>query len=499
VIFNRTLTQTEVTRYYRPDSSLSVQFVSPSDITGNFSKNYIIANFTTVNSANNFTNLTVNLYNSTSLINSTVYLTNKSSYYLSYNNLSFGFYKINATLSDDVDVLNFTETRTYNLSGVCNPNWINYNTTCGYHCGSWNKFQTYYLDSFLCGTNSSLPVDNGTCYDCDYCIPTFDCILYNATCNGNPPTNYNCLSANDTTSCCSTTLLSSDCNFTGNISIFDRLYQIEMFSNVSVMVNSYPYVDFNVSYPIVLLVPTNNQSNVSMYLNGTYFNVPYVNGFYQITLLFTAIGDYPFVINATNPCSSIIGDIHGTFKVRHPFYITINGYKDFLNNSYVNNFAYLTAEFSNSYYNENLDMFIHPVNGRPVPVFHAYYIDGTGTLKLYEPNNYVIRLIDGQITFQSTYSPANVSKSYGTNVLVGKYYFNGSDETINVYFSSKDLHPYSWLFNWIFIIIIFGTVIVSIIVFFLFPDKPQISLGFFFILIVGSIIGRIAIWFFIGS
>lgn len=116
-IFNRTLTSTEVLRYYREASSLSIQFVLPSDNTGNLNKDNIIINITSSNIINNFTNLTIKLFNSTSLINTTNYLTNQSYYYLKYQNLSAGYYYVNATTFDDVGISNSTETRVYNVSG----------------------------------------------------------------------------------------------------------------------------------------------------------------------------------------------------------------------------------------------------------------------------------------------------------------------------------------------------------------------------------------------
>jgi hypothetical protein len=379
----------------------------------------------------------------------------------------------------------------YSLPVNCSENWVQHNSSCGNYCGSWDKYQIHYTDTNNCGTNITLPADNGTCYDCNYCTPVFSCTLFNSTCSGNPPTDYTCLKANDTITCCNTTGLTSDCSYTGNLSDFDVHFTFDMLNNATIIVPSYPYVDLNTSYTIKLSVPTNNKSYIKLYLNSpdginSTFNFSFIDGKYQITLLFTEEGNYPFIINGTNPCSTLTGQINGVFLVRKPYNITFCGFKKNgdSSSSYVNDFAYLIAEFTSSkkYYNTNLEQFITPLGFSTTfktPVFHTLYRGGCGTFKLYEPNEeYAVRLFDGIATYQTTFSPPNISKTYGTNIFFGKYVFNGTDYAYNILFDEKDVYQYRWLFNWLFIIFVIGAIVVSIFLFFVIPEKPSLSVIF---------------------
>lgn len=321
----------------------------------------------------------------------------------------------------------------------CIPNWIPYNSTC------FNNSKTLnYFDNNSCGSNSSLPFDNGTIYynSCGVCIP----------------------------------------------------------SPINLVVLNYPYVDLNTSYNLILSSPVNSGYPISIYitnLSGSVlpFNFSYVSGHYEIDLSFSTIGDYNFVINSSDSCIS--GSLSGTFLVRNPFYITVNGFKDKNNDSYINNFAYMIAQISGNSINPTLEQFTPVLNSN---VFHAQYSNGQAILKIYEPNKYyLLRLVDGQITFPNTYSIPNVSKSYGINAYLGRYYFNGSDETLNIYLTEKDLHPYSWLLNWGFIIFLISCAIITMIMFFIIPDRPWVAMSFGFGTIGLSIMIRVGIWFFTGS
>jgi hypothetical protein len=271
---------------------------------------------------------------------------------------------------------------------------------------------------------------------------------------------------------------------------------------------SYPYVDLNTTYQIkvspfyvgvsnVKIQITDPNNSVSVY-SLIYDNV----SSYSRSFIFDTIGDYNFVIYGDNICPTILTNITGTLLVREPYYVTICGFNDKSGTVFKDNFAYLTAEFTNAKYNANLDQFITPLGFATTfktPVFHTPYINGCGTLKLYESNaSYVLRLFDGLATFQSEYSQPNLTKTYGTNILIGQNTFNGTSENLDVYLSAKDIKPYFWLMNIIFIIAVILVLIISIGLFFMMSDRPSFVFIFFIIGIIALIIGRIIIYFWIG-
>ena len=120
------------------------------------------------------------------------------------------------------------------------------------------------------------------------------------------------------------------------------------------------------------------------------------------------------------------------------------------------------------------------------------------TLKLYDPSTYTLRLFDGQTSFLTDYSQPNITKSYGTNILIGQQKLNGTSENLAVYLSPSDIRPYFSLFNWILIIVLVMSIIIAIFMFFVIPEHPQIALTFGLIMVVGSILLRLILWFYIG-
>jgi hypothetical protein len=336
--------------------------------------------------------------------------------------------------------------------------------------------------------NRTLTQQEVTDYYGDYsCSPVWSCSLFNQTCSGVFPSSFECLEVIDSSTCCNLSNLYDSCVYTGNVSDFDFHFVVE---NLTASVPSYPYVILNSTYSIKLDFPTNAFSDVKMYLtnpdgNLSIFNFSYVDNSYSLNLLFMEEGDYPFVINGTNPCFDLNGQVTGMFKVRIPFNVTFCAYEikdQIITGRYENDFAYLIAEFTDEkpYYYPTLEQFITPLGFKmtyKTPVFHTLYRDGCGTLTLYEKNvSYGIRLFDGQATFLTTFSSPNISKTYGANILFGKYTFNGTD-SYNVYLSSKDIHQYTWLANWIYIIMLILCVVGAVFLFFMFPDKPSISMG----------------------
>ena len=372
----------------------------------------------------------------------------------------------------------------------CNSSFVANYTSCNI---SDSRVKYYYNSASCCAlTNLSSdctpPVDNGTISSCDYCMPVWNCVHYANTC---PSMNtfLQCDVVNDThiPSCCSQTNLTSDCVV--NASVFDKpCGNLTRYLNVL----TYPYVAVNTTYPMEYITFIDGVRSyiqpmqISIWngvINET-FNMTFDNSSqsYKISFSFTAEGDYPFTIYSTYPYNY---NLDGELLVRVPFNITFCAYEikdQIITGRYENDFAYLIAEFTDEkpYYYPTLEQFITPLGFKmtyKTPVFHTLYRDGCGTFTLYEKNtDYGIRLFDGQATFLTTFSSPNISKTYGANILFGKYTFNGTD-SYNVYLSSKDIHQYTWLANWIYIILLILCVVGSVFLFFMFPDKPSISMA----------------------
>lgn len=271
------------------------------------------------------------------------------------------------------------------------------------------------------------------------------------------------------------------------------------------------YVDVNTTYPLILVPLDENIWDINLYTNGNSYNFIWSGTQYELSLVFSDIGDYPFVINSTN----VTGEITGTFLVRQPYYLTFKLFKEkapilpFLTTKYINNFGFITAEFvgdqSNIYknnYDSTLEKYLTPISMIPEkykkPVFYGQYINGQSTIKLYDTSTYAFRLIDGQITFPYSYSVPNITKSYGTNIYLGLFTTNGTNQEYTIYVSKSDIKPMTTLFNWILVIGLIITIFVSIAIFFIIPEVPLTSLVFGIISTISLIILRIGVWFLYG-
>ena len=414
---------------------------------------------------------------------------------------------------------------------------------CNYCDSSWTAHQTnctvfdtdtkYYTESSGCCNTTPLPsdctppIDNGTTTSCDYCVPNWICGQFDLPCP-NPLSNdiLKCLKANLTNSpdCCNKTNLTSDCIFSGNLSEYSRNCGYRyFFINMSflvplwdyiqpiVTVPTYPYVDWNVTYPI----------EVTLFLNGSKINIEWLkinitapsgnisefnfswdadSKSYKEELIFTAIGDYNFTIYGKDP-NQVIYNTTGMFLVREPFYVTFEGFLEKNTSKYINKWAYVILEIEKNpkMYNDALEQFITPLMFKYIykkPVFHAPYIDGKATVKVYEKNQtYAVRMIDGLITFENVYSPPKVQKSYGVNMFVGSILMNGSNSTYQYYFTKKDLNQFTWLLN---IIVFFGMLfafVLAIALLIIIPDKPVIAMSFGLGITGMLILIKIMAWF----
>jgi len=130
-------------RYFTINDTISpqIQFVAPTTQTGNYSQNYIEANVTAFD--DNLDTITIYLYNSTGLVNSTS--GSSSPLFINFTDLQDDTYYLNATANDTFGNSNRTETMTIVLdtiapliyynpntdeNGTYNKNWIFINVTC---------------------------------------------------------------------------------------------------------------------------------------------------------------------------------------------------------------------------------------------------------------------------------------------------------------------------------------------------------------------------------
>jgi hypothetical protein len=293
------------------------------------------------------------------------------------------------------------------------------------------------------------------------------------------------------------------------LSLFLMLFLVSTASAITLSSNDV-YLSANKTYPILLIPNDNNVWDMKLWIseggNWTSFDFAWTGSYYNMSLIFTELGDYPFVVNSTN----VTGSITGNFLVRTEYNVTFRFYKDkeatiFSSNKYINEMAYVTAElvgtnkFAINNYDPYLETFL-PQNKNPIyqkPVWYARYSNGVATLRLYEQGEYAIRIIDGEISFEGEYSIPNITDSYGTNIYVGKYILTNSTSHTAL-LTEKDLNPWKFLFNWLFIIGIGLVVIISIFLFFVIPEKPFLSFTFGVGFISMLILLRIGLWFWIG-
>lgn len=265
------------------------------------------------------------------------------------------------------------------------------------------------------------------------------------------------------------------------------------------------YMDVNRTYPLTLIPLDENIWNITLNVydgNWSSFNFTWNGSVYQLSILFNTIGDYPFVINSTE----VAGDIRGTFLVRQPFNATFRFIKRtqsyvFFSNKYINNYAYVTAELLTNprKYDDNIEPFFAqlPLTSRAgTPAWFGEYTNGVATIKLYEGGTYVIRLIDGEITFPNEYSVPNITQSYGVNSYIGQYALNNTS-SYEILLTSKMLKPYTWLFNIVLIILIIVCVIGAVFVFFAIPQSPAIAISLGLVLPIILIIIRIILYIWI--
>ena len=357
-----------------------------------------------------------------------------------------------------------------------------------------------YFDANTCGTFDDLPADNGTIQFCDFCSQSFQCTVFDNSCGSGIPL-LNCLNTEPLNqTCCDTTNLTSDCFFTGNLSFFELVCGV---LDLTLVVPTFPYVDFNTTYPMELIF---TQNNITVNLTDFRLNLTDPSGntsqfdfvldistqTYKLNLLFVEEGDFPFRIFALSPYDNI-PEITGTLIVRKPYFITFRVFEEknsrFFGRSnigaYKNKFAVLIAELGRTKkirFDPILEHYITPLfftKQFNTSVFSAPYDNGEAELKLWETGKYGFRLLDARdITFDGVFVVPNVTDTYGLNAFVGEFTFNGTNQTVEVFFDEKDTNQYRWLFNLIFVITLVLIIATSIFLFFVIPSVPQLSIIF---------------------
>jgi hypothetical protein len=458
---------------------------------------------------NTIVNYSISLLNADETFNSIVIMNNgiNLGYLWNSSTIPDGNYRIRVIATDNMSLTSFDISEVFTIVN-CVPNWNLQYTPCGStinaSCTGYNNRTKYYVDINSCGNMTGIPADNGTCNACDYCSPAWSCSLFDTTCNmyWMP-----CLSVTDNNfaTCCAITGYDSDCNFAGDLDNYKKPCGI---IHSQLVVPQYPYVDCNTSYSIAVILDINGtrQQFDNLYItfpstNQT-FNFTWDNATlqYEITFIFPT-GDYPFLIWEDYPVGAM-ENITGTFIARCPYYVNVQVFR--LNpknqsNPYLDSYAYITAEFEDNYgipYSDFNERYFRPISFKELftlKVFHAPYINGQATLKLWEKDKtYAFRLIDGQMSFyDGIYSKINMTKSYGTNIYLGTVMLNGTNDNLYIFLTESEIHPYQNLVNWTFLGLFILTFIGSIALLFIFPPFA-ISFGVGMSIIL--LIIRIIIW-----
>src|SRR3989344_4902177 len=110
--------------FVKDTTAPAINFTSPTEISGiTINRNNIAVNVTI--SDTNYANVTINLYNSTGLVNSTFSI--QIGYFVNFTNLANGIYYFNATAYDNIGNYNSTETRNVTINyDIIPPQFSNY-------------------------------------------------------------------------------------------------------------------------------------------------------------------------------------------------------------------------------------------------------------------------------------------------------------------------------------------------------------------------------------
>ena len=146
----------------------TINFTALTETSGSvYIRTNIVVNVTANDT--NFANLTINLYNSSSLVNSTS--TTSTNLFLNFTNLTSGIYYFNATATDTTNNRNYSETRNVTIDTIpplivinypqnsvynVNVSELNYSASDAYLQACWYSLDSGVINtSIVCGTNAS--------------------------------------------------------------------------------------------------------------------------------------------------------------------------------------------------------------------------------------------------------------------------------------------------------------------------------------------------------
>jgi hypothetical protein len=89
-----------------------------------------------------------------------------------------------------------------------------------------------------------------------------------------------------------------------------------------------------------------------------------------------------------------------------------------------------------------------------------------------------------------------ISQKIGKNTMYLGNLITTNSTTYQFILNERELHPYRWLVNTIFFILLGMSILIGVFLFFIIPDKPTFALIFTILIAGGSILIRILIWIF---
>jgi len=287
---------------------------------------------------------------------------------------------------------------------------------------------------------------------------------------------------------------------------------------LNLIMPSYPYADFNQTYTIQAYLPYNDtfvnvtDLNMTFPTEGVTYGFLWTDPYYEITLIFTQEKNFSYTIFGDDPVYNIT-NLTGELLVRTPFYATLEAKKVDNDTRYMNDFAYVTAEFTDevtSYFdNTNYWTTFDDITRNTIRisaiepfdieeqlygaknVFHAQYLGGIATLKLWEKSNYTIRMADGDVSFKSDFAKPVMKKRGSIDATITSMELTRTTNIV-VLFSNRELNFLGWLCDWIAgFLIILGFIILCASIFT--PIPMQVA-GFAGIWIGMVVIVRGLIW-----
>jgi hypothetical protein len=280
-------------------------------------------------------------------------------------------------------------------------------------------------------------------------------------------------------------------------------------------VNARPYNDINSTFTFEVLYRdsagnalTGNSTNVNITFQNTTANMTFdaAHGWWIISITANSTQDVPITINATN--TNFKCQVTSfTTKFRTPFFITFKLYKNPLNATdpaqYTDEFQFVVltdlnhaVPLSSALYTINsytgsfasslvtwtgAPALVLPNSTDPNTYFWGNYVNGAAVVKLYEPSNYSVYVMNNKVSyslnqFWEFQRPTDGTPSYLGNVLssVALYNTTSLNDTpttfnntiIKVSLTPFEANPVATVTKWFYItIIVIFYIVIMIIVF----------------------------------